>query len=181
MCFSTARWDNTIRCAIVRLLKPVASSPSTSRSLRVNRLSVAAERAEQTAPPPRADRVPSHRSPPGAPHRRVRRTAPRVPSADTPALRSALQQPRRVTRVGEVRQHDHPDVRMRCPRPPRQPNTFIGRRWWHANVGHQNRGSMPFDEFDRRVVILGDANDSHIGVGRAPGKRCPGPAVSPLR
>jgi hypothetical protein len=33
---------------------------------------------------------------------------------------------------------------------------------------------MHFDEFDRGVIILGNANDSHIGVGR----QCPGNAIS---
>ena len=33
---------------------------------------------------------------------------------------------------------------------------------------------MLFDEFDRGVVILGDTNDSHIGVGR----QRPGNAVA---
>jgi hypothetical protein len=37
-----------------------------------------------------------------------------------------------------------------------------------------DRGSMLVDEFDRRVVILGDANDSHIGIGRKrPGNAVP--------
>ncbi len=75
---------------------------------------------------------------------------------------TAVQQPRHVVGIRVLRQDNHPDIRMRGPHPPGQPNALIRRRRRHPHIGEQQRRMMLFDEFDGGVIILSDANDIHI-------------------